>query len=391
VVDLTDSAEDAQFRADLQSWLRRVLVVVGPEPHDATERLAWWRRWQREVAAGGYAGIGWPREYGGRGAGVVQQAIFYEECDLAGAPLRLNVIGEGMAGPTIIEHGTDGQKRRFLAGILDGSELWCQLFSEPEAGSDLAALRTRARRHGDGWLISGHKIWTSNAHNAEYAILLARTSDAPRHGGITYFLLPVRQAGVTVAPLRHMLGEAEFNEVLLEDVYVPDELRVGEVDDGWSVAMATLGYERAAIATGRVNTRRVMDGLIALVRASSDDDGRPLGEDAVVRQRIADLYCRTALQRLTGQRILSGAAEGRAPGPEASTAKLFTAPLVEDLADFGISVLGLAGQQQPDADNAGRSRWLRLAYQGRGTSIAGGTTFIQRNIVAERVLGLPRT
>jgi alkylation response protein AidB-like acyl-CoA dehydrogenase len=295
-----------------------------------------------------------------------------------------------MAGPTIIDFGTDDQKQLFLDGILRGTDLWCQLFSEPDAGSDLASLTTRATREGDGWRISGHKVWTSTAHTAGYGILLARTGGGPRHRGITYFLLPMRQSGVDVRPLPHMLGEAEFNEVHLDDVFVADDLRVGEVDGGWAVAMATLGYERAAIATGRVNTRRVVDDLVELIRAGDGGEGPTPGDDPVIRQRMADLYGRMTLQRLTGQRILTNLAEGRAPGPEASTAKLFFSPLVEELADFAIELAGLEAHEQPSADNAERSKWLRLAYQARGTSIAGGTTFIQRNIVAERALGLPR-
>jgi alkylation response protein AidB-like acyl-CoA dehydrogenase len=389
-MDFSDADEDARFREELVAWLEPTLEDLGPEPVDREQRLAWWRNWATLVYAAGYAGIGWPKDFGGRGASVLQQAIYFEECDRHDAPPRLNVIGEGMAGPTIIDFGTEDQKRRFLDGILRGSDIWCQLFSEPEAGSDLASLQTRAQRDGDGWRISGHKVWTSGAQAADYGILLARTGGGPRHAGLTYFLLPMRSEGVQVRPLRHMLGEAEFNEVTLEEVYLDDDLRVGKVDGGWSVGLATLGYERTAIATGRVNTRRVMDDIVRLVQSAEDADGHPLGEDQAIRQRVADLYIRTALQRLTGQRILTSLADGRAPGPEASTAKLFTSPLVEDLADFAVSMGGLAGQEEPGPSNVERSRWLRLAYQARGTSIAGGTTFIQRNIVAERALGLPR-
>lgn len=390
-MDFSDSPDDVQFRTELRAWLGPAVAALGPEPAAAHERLAWWRRWATAVFEAGYAGLSWPESFGGRGASVVQQAIYVEECALADAPPRLNAIGEGMAGPTIVDHGSDEQKRRFLDGILRGTQMWCQLFSEPDAGSDLASLSTRAERDGDGWRITGQKVWTSGAHIADYGILLARSGGGPRHKGITYFLLPMRQDGVTVRPLRHMLGEAEFNEVHLDGVRIGDDLRVGAVDGGWAVAMATLGYERSAIATGRVNTRRVVDDLIEQVRNSRDDDGRPLGADNAIRQKIADFYVRTTLQRLTGQRILSGMQSGSAPGPEASTAKLFTGPLVEEMADFGVALSGLAGQVEPDPADRATSRWLRLANQARGTSIAGGSTFIQRNIVAERALGLPRS
>jgi alkylation response protein AidB-like acyl-CoA dehydrogenase len=289
--------------------------------------------------------------------------------------------------------GTDEQKERFLRPILNGDELWCQLFSEPESGSDLASLHTRATRVEGGWRISGQKIWTSRAHLATNAILLARTggADLPRHKGISYFLLPLASAGVTVRPLRHMLGEAEFNEVFLDDVFVPDTLVLGEVNDGWRVAMATLGFERVGIATGRVNTKRAVDDIIAEVRGMTDAQGRPLGADPSVRQKVADLYGRALVHHAIGQRVLTIAADGGPPGPVTSIGKLYFCPLVEDLADFRQSLSPLGGQLAPQEQSAAESRWQRLAYQARGTAIAGGSTFIQRNIVAERILRLPRS
>ncbi|MCU1657067.1 MAG: Isovaleryl-CoA dehydrogenase, partial [Pseudonocardiales bacterium] len=303
----------------------------------------------------------------------------------------LNTIGEDFAGPTIVEFGTDAQKTRFLAPILTGEHIWCQLFSEPDAGSDLASLRTSATRVDGGWRIQGQKIWTSRAHLASYAILLARTGGGPRHKGITYFLLPMDSDGVTVRPLAHLLGEAEFNEVFLDDVFVPDELVVGQVDGGWQVAMATLSYERVAIATGRVNTRRAVDEIIAEVATRSGPDCRPLGLDPVVRQKVADLYARSLVHYVIGQRVLTLAASDGPPGPVTSIGKLYFCPLVEDLADFRLSLDPLGGQFDPDDDASEAARWVRLAYQSRGTAIAGGSTFIQRNILAERMLGMPRS
>lgn len=389
-MDFRDAPVDAIFREELRTWLEREVPGLGQAPDRLEERVEWWRPWQRRLHDAGYAGLAWPREYGGRGASVLQQAIFYEECDRAGAPDRLDVISAGFAGPTLIEHGTSTQKNRFLDRILTGEDLWCQLFSEPGAGSDLASLTTRAVRDGGGWRIHGQKVWTSAAQVAEYAILLARTGEGERHRGISFFILPMRQSGVEVRPLRQMLGGAEFNEVFLDGAYVPDELLVGPLGGGWKVAMSTLGYERAAIATGRVNTLRLLKELIALVKNTKDPDGRALGQDAFIRQKVAELYGRMTLQRITGKRILSTLAEGGAPGPEASTAKLFITPLVEDICDFALSVIGIEGQEEPNDADPARARWLRLAYQARGTSIAGGTTFIQRNILAERVLGMKR-
>ena len=392
-MDLADSPEEATFRTTAREWLSWALPQLSwPEPADLAARAPFWRQWQRMAFDAGYAGLSWPKEYGGTGADAKLRAIFAEEADWAGAPERLNTIGEDFAGPTIIDFGTAGQKTRFLRPILTGEQIWCQLFSEPEAGSDLASLRTQASRADGGWRIQGQKIWTSRAHLAWHAILLARAGGGPRHKGITYFILPMGSPGVTVRPLAHMLGEAEFNEVFLDDVFVPDDLVVGDVDDGWRVAMATLSYERVAIATGRVNTKRAVDDLIADVAARTGDDGRPLGTDPVIRQKVADLYGRALIHYLIGQRVATQAADGRQLGPVGSIGKLFFCPLVEDLADFRLSLAPLGGQFAPADDGADDdARWLRLAYQARGTAIAGGSTFIQRNIVAERILKLPRS
>jgi alkylation response protein AidB-like acyl-CoA dehydrogenase len=376
-MDFRDSEEDAAFRAQARDALETAVAALdGPEPATIEERAPYWRAFQRAIHEAGYAGLSWPQEYGGRDASLTEQAIFLQEYDRAGAPDRLNTLGEGLAGPTIIDFGSEEHKRRFLEPILRGDEIWCQLFSEPNAGSDLAALEARAERDGDGWRITGQKVWTSRAHVSAYGMLLARTGGGPRHKGITYFLLPMDSEGVTIRPLRHMLGEAEFNEVFLDDVFVPDELRIGEVDGGWKVAMATLSYERVALATGRVNIQKLIGELIEMVRDS------PYASDPAVRRKLASLYARSQVQRVNGLRALASMEKGT-PGPETSIGKLFSAPLVEDIADFALSLGGLDAQAD---DNP----WLRLAYQARGTSIAGGTTFIQRNIVAERVLGLPR-
>lgn len=389
-MDFRDSPEDAAFRLEVREFLTEAMAKLpGPQPDTMVARKPYWQQWQALVHDAGYSGMSWSTEHGGRGASLAEQAIFAEEYDHANAPDRVNMLGEGLAGPTLIDFGTPEQQERFLEPILAGRHVWCQLFSEPAAGSDLAALQTSATRDGDGWRISGQKVWTSRANIAEYGILLARTGGGDRHRGITFFVMPMDQEGVTVRPLRHMLGEAEFSEVFLDDAYIPDDLRVGEVDAGWKVAMATLSYERVVLATGRVNLQRLIGDTIDAVRTSTTSDGTPLGADPIVRRQVADLYARARVCRLNGLRALDGMARGK-PGPEASLGKLMSAPLVEDLADFGVASSGLSGQLDPDEADAAHARWLRLAYQARGTSIAGGTTFIQRNIVAERVLGLPR-
>lgn len=395
-MDVNDSPDEARFRAKVRAWLAEALPRLSwPEPDGLEERRAFWSQWQRILFDADLAGLSWPTEFGGQGADAKMRAIFTEELDRAGAPDRLNIIGEDFAGPTIIAFGDDAQKSRYLEPILRGDEIWCQLFSEPESGSDLASLRTKAKKVDGGWRISGQKIWTSRAQIADNAILLARTGGGERHRGISYFLLPMASEGITVRPLQHMLGEAEFNEVFLDDVFVPDSALVGEVDGGWAVAMGTLAFERVGIATGRVNTTRAVRELVEQVRDTRDEAGRPATEDPRVRDTVADLYGRALTHYLIGQRVVTGVAAGSAPGPVTSIGKLYFCPLVEDIADFGLQLCEMGGQfglADPSGDVGERQqRWLRLAYQARGTAIAGGSTFIQRNIAAERVLGMPRS
>lgn len=399
-MDLSDSPDEAQFRTRVRGWLSETLPTLPwPEPVRLEDKRAFWSVWQRTLFDAGFAGLSWPSEFGGAGADAKIKAIFNEEMDRANAPERLNIIGEDFAGPTIVAFGSDEQKQRYLQPILTGDEIWCQLFSEPESGSDLASLRTKATKVDGGWSISGQKIWTSRAQIADNAILLARTGGGERHKGITYFLLPMDSAGVTVRPLAHMLGEAEFNEVFLDDVFLPDSAVVGDVDGGWKVAMGTLAFERVGIATGRVNTTRAVADLAEQVRTITDDDGAPLSSDPAIRQKVADLYGRALTHYLIGQRVITGAASGQPPGPVTSIGKLYFCPLVEDIADFGLELCEFGGQfglaegaESPaDSADAVQQRWLRLAYQARGTAIAGGSTFIQRNIAAERVLGMPRS
>lgn len=391
-MELADSPDEARFRAEVRTWAEKTVATLPwPEPVDLVDKVPFWRQWQRLLFDAGYGGMAWPKEYGGQAADPIRKAIFTEEMDRVGAPERLNTIGEDFAGPTIIDFGTPAQKERFLRPILTGDEIWCQLFSEPEAGSDLASLRTKATKVDGGWKINGQKIWTSRAHIAAHAILLARTGGGPRHKGITFFLLPMDSEGITVRPLAHMLGEAEFNEVFLDDVFIPDDLVVGDVDGGWKVAMGTLAYERVAIATGRVNTKRAVDDIVGDIAEMTDESGRPLGADPLIRQKVADLYGRALVHYLIGQRVITLAANDGPPGPVTSIGKLFFCPLVEELADFRLSLEPAGGQFALDDEQQRTSRWLRLAYQARGTAIAGGSTFIQRNIVAERMLEMPRS
>jgi alkylation response protein AidB-like acyl-CoA dehydrogenase len=390
-MDLTDSPEGAAFRLRVRTWLAETVPrLAWPEPRELEAKKPFWQEWQRLVHAGGLAGLTWPSEYGGQGLDEQMRAIFGEECDRAGAPERLNIIGEDFCGPTIIHFGTDAQKQRFLGPILTGEEIWCQLFSEPDSGSDLASLRTRATKVDGGFRITGQKIWTSRAQIAAHAILLARTGGGERHRGISFFLVPMDADGISIRPLRHMLGEAEFNEVFLDDVFVPDDMVVGAVDGGWTVAMGTLAFERVAIATGRVNTTKAVGDLIAEIRGRTGANGQPLGADVEVRQKVADLWSRALIHKTISQRVITGADTGAPPGPVTSIGKLYFCPLVEELADFRLSLEPLGGQFDLDDEISDVAGWLRLANQSRGTAIAGGSTYIQRNIVAERILGMPR-
>ncbi len=383
-MDFADSPEDARFRATLRAWL-------AANPPERTERVpydeaslvsefAFLRAWQRRLFDAGYVGLLWPREYGGRGAPPVQQAILNEELARARAPQVLNRVGINNAGPTLIAHGTDAQKARLLPPILSGDETWCQLFSEPGAGSDLAAVRTRAERDGDDFRVTGQKVWTSYAQLSRWAILLARTDPAaPKHKGLTYFVLDMQSPGVTIRPLTQATGSTEFSEVFLEDVRVPAANVVGRVNRGWEIAMTTLAHERG---TGfafkeQVLQRIALDDVIALARA------RGRAGDPVVRQAVAGRHVDVEIMRLMNCRTLTRLAHGLEPGAESSLVKLFWARLTQDIHELALELEGAAGVR---ADG----RWPHAFLWSRVSSIAGGTSEVQANIIAQRLLGLPR-
>ncbi len=385
-MDFSQSSADARFRAEVRAWLAANRPArVERIPHDDAslrEEFAFLRDWQRRLHAAGYVGLLWPTAYGGRGAPPAQQAILNEELARARAPQLLNRVGVNNTGPTLIAHGTEEQKRRFLPHILSGDEVWCQLFSEPDAGSDLAAVRTRAEARGDGFLVTGQKVWTSYAQLSRRGILLARTDpEAAKHRGLTYFLLDMQASGITCRPLRQLTGSTEFSEVFLDGVFVPRADVVGQVHGGWEIAMTTLAHERG---TGfafkeQVLQRIAVDDAIALAR----DAGR--SGDPLVRQALARDWIDVEIMRLLNCRTLSRLERGLEPGPESSLVKLFWATLTQRLHE---TALGLAGPAAQAGLDDGRRRqaflWSRVA------SIAGGTSEIQANIIAQRILGLPR-
>jgi alkylation response protein AidB-like acyl-CoA dehydrogenase len=336
--------------------------------------------------------MSWPREYGGQSASQVEMAIFNEEVARVRAPGPLNVLGLSLAGPTIITHGTDEQKKRFLSKILSCEEIWCQGFSEPNSGSDLASARTRAELKGDEFIVNGQKIWTSLAHLADWCMLVVRTDpDAPKHRGLSYLLVDMHSSGVTVRPLRQMTGESEFNEVFFEDVHVPRENLLGRLNDGWRVATTTLMNERGTAALASVTRYRIVfDEIVDLAR-STIRNGEPATKDPVIRQQLAQFYVELEMMRFTAYRTFSKLLKGGDPGPEGSISKLAWSELNQRMQEFVIALEGPASQLvrgSPYAVQGGR--WQYHFMRSRANTIEAGTSEIQRNIIAERVLGLPK-
>jgi alkylation response protein AidB-like acyl-CoA dehydrogenase len=377
-MDLTFTDAELAFRDELRAWFADH-PAAEPPGRDEEALYAWRRDYQRQMAADGWAAVHWPVEYGGRGATLTQSAIFFEELSRAGAPLPANVLGLLLAGPTIMVWGTPEQKERYLHPILTAEEVWCQGFSEPEAGSDLASLKTRAVRDGDDWVVTGQKVWTSGAQWAKWCMLVARTdTEAPKHKGLTYFLMDMEQDAVQVRPLRQITGEAEFNELFIEEARIPDANVLGGVGNGWKVALTTLMNERAGLGFSlQVRLRQMLDRLVA------EAGRRGVLEDPLVADRLGDLHLRTETLRLTAYRGLTAIEKYGQPGPEGSLLKWIWSDTNQQLTQLAADIVG------PEALAAGGS-WSYELLRARGNSIEGGTTEILKNIIAERVLGLPK-
>ena len=379
-MDLTFSEQETAFRDELRAWFAG--NDPGPEPPHGDEQLhfTWRRDFQRRLYEGGWAAPHWPVEHGGRGATLTQSAIFFEELGRARAPLPANVLGLLLGGPTLMVWGTAEQRERHLGPILSAEEIWCQGFSEPDAGSDLAALKTRAVRRDGGWVVTGQKVWTSGARHAKWCMLVARTDpEAARHRGLTYFLMDMDQPGVEVRPLRQITGESEFSELFIDGARITDEQVIGGVGNGWKVALTTLMNERAGLAFFlQVRLRRLLDDLFDAAAA------RGLLDDDLVADRLGALHVKVELLRLTAYRGLTAVEKYGQPGPEGSLTKWMWSETAQQLAQLAADLLGA------EALVAG-SPWGYELLRARGNTIEGGTTEILKNIVAERVLGLPRS
>ena len=397
-MDLTLTTEQQAFRTKVRNWLKDnlpsdwVARVRGNSDVPRPEAYEWMRQWQRKMYEAGLVGITWPKEAGGQGLTFMEELVCAEEIALAKGPTVLNILAIGMAGPTIIAYGTDEQKRRYPPKMLSCEEIWCQGYSEPNAGSDLASLETRAVRDGDHFVINGQKVWTSLAHIADWMMLLARTdTDVPKHKGITYFLLDMKTPGVTVKPLRQITGEAEFNEVYFDNVRVHESQILGGLNNGWQVGLTTLMYERLALGFGlQVRLRIALDSLVDLARQTKKNGGTA-AQDPVIRQKLAQLWIDTEAFRYTGARAITKLLRGEMPGPEASAGKLMWVEGHQRLQELAMEIEGPYAQLTKGSEWAvADGLWQHTFLRSRANSIEGGTTEIQRNIIGERVLGLPK-
>ncbi|HVM41135.1 MAG TPA: acyl-CoA dehydrogenase family protein [Acidimicrobiia bacterium] len=388
-MDFRYTPQEEAFRDEVRTWLEEHLVgeftEVGPAAGPADDR-AWDVRvaWERQLGEGGWIGLGWPKEVGGRGCSVIEEVIFNEEYAKAGAPGRVSFFGEGLLGPTIVALGTPEQKQRFLPGILKATEFWCQGYSEPNAGSDLGGVQTRAVLDGDEWVINGQKIWTTYAHHADWIFAVVRTDpEAPKHKGISYLLVPLDQEGVEVRGIRTMVGTSEFNEVFFTDARTAKDNVVGDVNDGWKVSMATLGFERGtAFLSQQIAFENELNDLIVAAQKHGATD------DPVTRQRLADAYIKLKIMRYNGTRMLTAMARQGTVGPEASIGKLYWSTWHRRLGELEMEVLGAAAEiVGPDY---GLDAFQTAFLSSRAETIYAGASEIQRNVIGERVLGLPR-
>jgi alkylation response protein AidB-like acyl-CoA dehydrogenase len=387
-MDFEDTKEEAAFRAQARDWLQ-TNAPTGEELAGMND-MQRAKFWQKRKADAGWACIRWPREYGGRDASAIDQVILgQEEAAIETPNTGYFGIGQGMAAPTLMAWAREEDKQRFLPDLASGETIWCQLFSEPSAGSDLAALRSRAQKDGDDWVVNGQKIWTSGAHYSDWGILVLRTDpEAPKHKGLTYFYVDMKSPGIDIKPIKQISGESDFNEVYFTDVRIPDSQRLGDVGQGWQVSLTTLMNERASIGAGRGGTD--FESVKKLARDVSID-GKAAIEDSAVRAKLASWYVQEAGLKYTAYRTLSALSRGDLPGPENSIGKLVGAKKSQDMSSFAIDLLEQEGiVRDPERDQAYAALFQGTYLAIPGLRIAGGTDEIMANIIAERVLGLPQ-
>ena len=387
-MEFADSPEDAAFRHEVVSWLAEHVVGEFAElggrggSGDETFGFEVRRAWERELAIGGWTCIGWPVEYGGRGASIAQQVIFFEEYVKAKAPGRVGVLGEGLLGPTLIHYGTEEQKARFLPTIVAGEELWSQGYSEPNAGSDLASLSTKAELDGDEWVITGQKVWTSLAHQSDWCFVLCRTDPiSERHKGLSYLLVPMNQPGIEIRPIRQLTDTSEFNEVFFDGARTKKENIVGEPGQGWTVGLATLAFERGVGLLGHLlSFRREFDALLAVAKENG------MSQRPIMRDRLTRSFVELEILRATTLRSLTGV-DGPAAAPEASVLKLFWSTWHQQFGELCMDIRGMEATLVGDSYDLGQEH--RTFLFSRSETIYGGSNEIQKNIIGERVLGLP--
>jgi alkylation response protein AidB-like acyl-CoA dehydrogenase len=395
-MDLTYSPEDREFRAETRRWLE------GNAPRHELKTLDDRRAWHRRLYDRGFIGMGWPKEYGGQNAGPMRQAIVADELARVNAPAAINALGISIVGPTIIVHGTEAQKQRYLKKILTADELWCQLYSEPNAGSDLASLKTSAEDRGDHFLVNGQKIWTSGGVLADWGLLLARTDPrVPKHKGISCFLIHMRQPGVEVRPLRQITGSAEFSEVFMTNARVEKSDLIGRLGQGWEIAQTTLSYERGGNSLARVTRYAGAFGQLVKAVLSLRRGDRPLLEDPVVRMKIGRIYAELEVQRYSALRVLSALEKGESPGAASSVTKLSYSEFEKRYFELVEEILGPYGQLtmplgdddvavDVDTSSGARGTWAHAFLWSRAGTIYAGSSEIQKNVIGERVLGLPK-
>src|SRR5271170_6542356 len=389
-MDLNLTPQETKFRDELRAWLQSN-VPQDWETHrlrDSMEdRFRFLRAWQKRVYEAGWAGVAWPQEYGGRGASLMEQVIFTQEMAAAGAPPLANILGLALIGPTIIAYGTEAQKKRYLANILSGDEIWCQGFSEPNAGSDLAGLGTASRLEGDHFVVNGQKVWNSYGWAADWCALVTRSDPASqKHKGLTYLLVDMKSPGVEVRPLRQLTGESEFTELFFRDVRVPAENVLGAVGDGWNVALGTLAHERATLGvSAQIAMRRQLDRLVELARERAS-------RDPLVRQKLAQAYVENEVLRLNQLRAVSKIIQTGAPGPEGSILKIGWSEANQRFQAAAQEILGPYAQLTSASELAiDNGAWAYSYLRARGNTIEAGTSEIQRNIIGQHVLGLPKS